>query len=55
MIVTSHPHEAARRRHLAAAEAHEVVRAEVLPEARRRGARAPRVLRLAPADRSLIR
>lgn len=55
VALTSYPDERARRRHAAEVRAHPVARDEVLPGIERERLAAPRVLRLAPTGRSLIR
>ncbi|MEV7680335.1 NIPSNAP family protein [Streptomyces sp. NPDC088341] len=54
-LFTSYPDENAHRRHLADAMAHPLVRDEILPDIERAQTAAPRLLRLAPTVRSLIR
>ncbi|MFD0415542.1 NIPSNAP family protein [Streptomyces sp. NPDC127108] len=55
VVLTAYPDEAAQRRHAAEVRAHPVARDEVLPGIERERSGAPRVLRLAPTGRSLIR
>ncbi|WP_436840551.1 NIPSNAP family protein [Streptomyces flavofungini] len=55
VVLTSYPDEAARRRHAAEVQAHPLARDEILPGIERERTGAPRVLRLAPTGRSLVR
>lgn len=54
-VFTSHPDENAHRRQLADTMAHPLVRNEILPDIERAQTAPPRLLRLAPTGRSLIR
>ena len=55
VVLSAYPDEAAQRRHAAEVRAHPLTRDEVLPGIEREQAGPPRVLRLAPTGRSLIR
>ncbi|MFB7368266.1 NIPSNAP family protein [Streptomyces sp. NPDC056222] len=54
-VFTAYADEEAHRRHVAAIQAHPLARDEILPGIGREQASAPRMLRLAPTGRSLIR